>query len=128
MPLPRLQSKREALWKEVSCPLIKEAVEHVEISQDQVEFYSHNFLAIKRTGGFQPIRHLSGLNMYLRASMCHMETLISILQGDHKGWWMVSLDLKHTYQHMPTHPSHWWYLRLAWQGAHCLLMEGSFFA
>ncbi len=42
-----------------------------------------------------------------------METLTFILQGLHKGWWMVSLDLKDTYLHVPIHPSHWWFLRFA---------------
>ncbi len=42
-----------------------------------------------------------------------METLTSILQGLHKGWWMVSLDLKDAYLHVPIHPSHWQYPRFA---------------
>ncbi len=42
-----------------------------------------------------------------------METLTSILQGLHKVWWLVSLDLQDAYLHVPIHPSHWRYLRFA---------------
>ncbi len=42
-----------------------------------------------------------------------METLTYILHGLHKGWWMVSLDLKEAYLHVPIHPSHWRFLRVA---------------
>ena len=42
-----------------------------------------------------------------------METVTSILQGLHKGWWMVSLDLKDAYLHVPIHLSHWRFLPFA---------------
>ncbi len=112
-PLPRLQSKRLALWDEVLSLLAKRAVETVDLSRDQGAFYSHYFLATKRTGGFCPILNLHGLNLFNRVAKFCMETLTSILQGLHKGWWMVSLDLKDAYLHVPIHPSHWRYLRFA---------------
>ena len=52
--------------------------------------------ATKRTGGFNPILNLRGLNSFIRVTKFRMDTLTSILQGLHKGWWMVSLDLKDT--------------------------------
>ncbi len=116
-PLPRLRLKREALWEEVASLLTKGAVETVQLSQDQGGFYSHYFLATKRTGGFRPILNLRGLNTYLRVSKFRMETLSSIIQGLHPGWWMVSLDLKDAYLHVPIHPSHWRYLRFALRNA-----------
>ncbi len=70
-------------------------------------FYSHYFLATKRTGGFCPILNLRGLNSFIRVAKFCMETLTSILQGLHKGWWMWSLDLKDAYLHVPIHISHW---------------------
>ena len=42
-----------------------------------------------------------------------MKTLKSIIQGLHPGWWIVLLDLKDAYLHVPIHPSHWQYLWFA---------------
>ncbi len=120
-PLPRLLCRRQALWEEVASLLKKGAVETVDLSRDQGGFYSHYFLATKRTGGFRPILNLTGLNTYLRATKFRMETLTSILQGLHQGWWMVSLDLKDAYLHVPIHPSHWRYLRFALRNAEGVL-------
>ena len=57
-----------------------------------------------------------------------LQTLVSILQGLHKGCWIVSLDLNEAYLDVPVQPSHWRYLWFAPQepsrGAHCLSMEG----
>ena len=75
--------------------------------------YSHYFFATKRSDGFCLTLNLSGLNTFLHFAKFRMETLISILQGLHKGWWMVLLDLKHAYLHVLIHPSHWSYLRFA---------------
>ena len=47
-----------------------------------------------------------GLNTYLCVSKFHMETLSSIIQGLHLGWWIVLLDLKDAYLHVLIHPSH----------------------
>ncbi len=106
-PLPRLQCKPLALWKEVSPLLTKGAMEIVDLSWDQGGFYSHYFLATKRTFGFHPILNL------------------------HKGWWMVSLDLKNAYLYVSIHPSHLSVSLVCYQepgrGAPCLSMEGSLF-
>ena len=66
--LPRLRLKREPLWREVAFLITKGTVETVQLSHDQGGFYSHYFLATKRTGGFRPILNLRGLNMYLHVS------------------------------------------------------------
>ncbi len=74
----------------------------LSVSREQVggRFYSHYFLATKRTGGFFPIYsqpqrmvgfapyvlNLSGLNKYVHVSNFCMETLSSVLQGLRKGW------------------------------------------
>ncbi len=83
-----LLSKRLALWEEVSSLLNKRAVDTVDLSQDQGGFYSHFFLATKRTGGFHPILSLHGFNSFIGVTKFRMETLSSILQGLHKvgGW------------------------------------------
>ena len=68
-------------------------------------FYSHHFLAINHTGGICPILNLSGLNTFTWRP--------SIIQGLHNGWWIVSLDWKDAYLHMPINPSHWLYVLFA---------------
>ncbi len=36
----------------------------------------------------------------------HIETIKSVIQGFHQGWWMVLLGLKDAYFYMPIHLSH----------------------
>ncbi len=84
----------------------------VQLSQDR-EVYSHYFLATKRTVGSAPILNLSELNTYLHVLKFHMETLKSVVQVLHQGWWMVSVNLKDAYFHAPIHPSQWLYLYFA---------------
>ncbi len=52
-----------------------------------------------------PILNLCGLNTFLCVAKFCRGTVTSILQGLHKGWWMVSLDLKDAYLHVLIHPS-----------------------
>ncbi len=70
-------------------------------------------MSTNHTGGFHPILNLSGLNTYLCVSKFLMETLSSIIQGLHQGWWMALLDLKYAYLHVPIYPSRWQYFRFA---------------
>ena len=82
---------------------------------------SHYFLAFKRTGGFHPILNLKGLNPFLRVDKFRMETLESILKDLRQGHWMVSLDLKDTYLHVPICASHRKFLRFALKDSHGVL-------
>ncbi len=83
------------------------------MSRDQEGFYSHSFLATRRTGRFRPFLNLSRLNTYLPLAKFRMYTITSILQDLNRRWWMVSLDSKDTYLHVLIHPSHWRYIRFA---------------
>ncbi len=65
--------------------------------------------AAKKTGDLRPILNLRGFC----GSIPFAWKLSSILLGIHQGWWMVSLDLKGDYLHVPIHRSHWQYLRFA---------------
>ena len=76
-------------------------------------YYSHYFLASKKTGGFRPILNLRGLNAYLLVEKFRMETLASILRDLQQGVWMISLDLKDAYLHVPIIPPHRKFLRFA---------------
>ena len=80
-PLPILPLKREALWTEVQSLLNKGAIEEVPLGKQGGGggYYTHYFLATKRTGGFRPILKLRGLNAYLLVEEFRMETLASIL-------------------------------------------------
>ncbi len=112
-PLPRLPDKRQLLWDGISSLLHKGAVEVVHRPEASPGYYSHYFLAPKKTGDLRPILNLRGLNKFLRVDTFRMETLTSILLGIHQGWWMVSLDLKDAYLYVPIHRSHWRYMRFA---------------
>ncbi len=63
--------------------------------------YFHYFLLTKKMGGFCPLLYLKGLNACLLVENFKMERLASILQDLQPGMWMVSLDLKDTYLHVP---------------------------
>ena len=65
---------------EVQSPLDKGATEEIPLGEwGGGGYYSHYFLATKRTGGFRPILNLRGLNAYLLVEKFRMETLSSIL-------------------------------------------------
>ncbi len=80
-------------------------------------FYSHRFLATKKTGRFRPILNLRGLNVYLLTEKFRMETLASI-RDLQKGMWMISLDLKDAYLHGSIVPRHRRFLRFALRDQH----------
>ncbi len=78
--LPVTPLKREALWTEVQSLLDKGAVKEIFPGKQQGGgYYSHYFLASKRTGGFHPILNLRGLNASLLLEKFRMEILASIL-------------------------------------------------
>ncbi len=108
-PLPVARPRREALWIEVQSLLDKGAIARQGVGGWGV--YSHYFLATKKTGGFHPILNLRGLNTYLLMEKFRMGMRVSILQNLQPGMWMVSLDLKDAYLHVPIVPSHRRFLR-----------------
>ncbi len=57
--------------------------------------------------------NLRGLNAYLLVEKFRMETLASILRDLQQGMWMISLDLKDAYLHVPIIPLHRKFLRFA---------------
>ncbi len=92
-------------------PPDKGAIEELVLGKEGRGFYSHYFLATKKTGGFRPILNLTGLNAYLLIEKFRMEILASILQDLQKGMWMISLDLKDAYLHVSIVPRHRQFLR-----------------
>ena len=75
----------------------------------------------KKTGRFLPILNLRVLNPYLLVDKFRMETLTSILSDLHPAMWMVSLDLKDAYLHVPIRPSHRKFLSFAWKDQYGVL-------
>ena len=74
------------------------------------------FLVPKKDGGIRPILNLKAFNRYLRPHRFKMETLASIISIMQPGLWLVSLDLKDAYFHVPIAREHWKYLRFCIQG------------
>ncbi len=70
-------------------------------------------MVTKQIGRFCPVLNLCGCNTFIHVDKLCMGTLAYILQSLHKGCWMVSLDLKDAYLHVPIHPSHWRDLQFA---------------
>ena len=76
-------------------------------------FYSRIFLAPKKGGKWRPVINLKPLNQFIKKQKFKMATLQSTIQDVNAGDWLVSIDLKDAYFHVPIHLSHWKYLRFA---------------
>ena len=74
-------------------------------------FYSQLFVVMKASGSWRPVIDLLLPNLKVLKTSFKMETLQSILLSVQKGDWMVSLDLKDAYLHVPIHPDSHKYLR-----------------
>jgi hypothetical protein len=112
--LPKDPSKREALLGEISVMLEKGAIERV--SQSDPGFYSHIFIRTKKSGGLRPIIDLKALNKHLSVPHFKMETAQSIRQQISPLDWVVTLDMKDAYFHIPVHKDFQKYLKFSIQG------------
>jgi ribonuclease HI len=98
------KSHMNVLQREVTELLEKHAIEKIPVEQENAGFYSTFFVVPKKTGDLRPILNLKPLNKFLRKAHFKMETLQSIIKAVQPGDWMVSLDLKDAYLHIPIHP------------------------
>ena len=73
--VPRDRSQEALLREEIQALLDKQAIEEIDVRTDPLGFYSHYFLASKKTGGFRPILNLRGLNRHIRCDKFRMDTL-----------------------------------------------------
>ena len=119
--VPREESKSAILLKEVEDMLLKSAIRPVKGNPHE-RFYSRIFLAPKKGGKWRPVINLKPLNQFIKKQKFKMATLQSTIQDVNSGDWLVSIDLKDAYFHVPIHPSHWKYLRFAVGNDKCEVM------
>ena len=74
-------------------------------------YYSHTFAVWKALGSWRPRIDLSLLNKFVLQTKFKMEINQSVLIAVRRGDWMVSIDLKDTYLHVPVHPESRKFLR-----------------
>jgi hypothetical protein len=108
--------ENEVLSSEVQEMLAKEAIEQIPWSQAQGGFYSTFFLVPKKDGGVRPILNLKPLNVLIAKKHFKMVTLREIMAAVQPGDWLISLDLKDAYFHIPIKESYRKFLRFAFQG------------
>ncbi|XP_041425389.1 uncharacterized protein LOC121395599 [Xenopus laevis] len=81
-------------------------------------FYSNLFLVPKKDGSFRPVLDLKFLNKYIRSVRFKMETLRSVIRGMESREFLMSLDIKDAYLHVPIWPPHHRFLRFAFKNRH----------
>lgn len=75
--------------------------------------YSPLFLVQKKNGTWRPVIDLTHLNRFIRKEKFKMESLLTIQQSVHLGDWLVSIDLKDAYFHVPVAADFQKFLRFA---------------
>ena len=99
-PLSFPSRNQPVLARELQQLLQKRAVEPV-LNTDSPGFYNRLFVVPKESGGWRPVIDLSEVNRYLRVPRFKMETANSIRHSLRRGEWVVSIDLKDAYFHVP---------------------------
>jgi ribonuclease HI len=106
----------KVIQHEVAELLRKQAIELVPVAQEKAGFYSTFFVVPKKSGELRPILNLRHLNRFLAKKHFKMETLQAIIKAVQPNDWMVSLDLKDAYLHIPIQYDSRKYLRFKIQG------------
>ncbi|XP_068094587.1 uncharacterized protein [Hyperolius riggenbachi] len=92
---------QKALMESIASLLEKKVIRQVPASHMHAGFYSPVFLVKKPKGDYRFIINLKSLNrfiLYKRFRMDNMRTVVNLLQRD---CYMVSLDLRDAYLHIP---------------------------
>ena len=98
------------------CQLVnKNAVEWVE-NHNSLGFYNRLFLVPKPDNRWRPILGLSNLNTFLDVGLLKMETPETIRTSLQAGEWVISIDFKDAYFHIPIHSQSRKYMRFHLQG------------
>ncbi|XP_066963153.1 uncharacterized protein [Macrobrachium rosenbergii] len=104
-----------ALSKEVTSLLKKMGYRSCE-RRELEGFYNSFFIIPKSSGGWRSVLDLSALNFFIKTTKFRMEANQSVLSSIHQGDWMVTIDIKDAFFHIPVHPESRKYLRLMAQG------------
>ena len=120
-PIPReypsylgSQEKFGVLQQEVRDMLVKEAIE--PIYPGDPAFYNRLFLVPKPGGKWRPVLDVSRLNKFVVKTRFSMETPQTVQDSLRRGDWMISLDMKDAYFHIPIHPQSRKFLRFVFNG------------
>ena len=111
------QEKAQCLRNEITSFLNKGAVEELDTATLSPGFYSRIFMVPKKDGTFRPVFDLKSLNVYVRKEKFKMTTPRAVTHVLHKGDWVVSVDLKDAYFHVPIHRKSRRLLRFAVEGS-----------
>ena len=95
------QEKFLALEEAVLEMLRKRAIE--EVSEVKEGFYNRLFLVKKATGEWRPVLDVSRLNVFVQKTKFSMETTQSVLASIQRNDWMVTMDMRDAYFHVPIH-------------------------
>ena len=87
-----------------------------QVPSPTLGFYSRMFVIPKASGGWRLTIDLSPFNRFEWITKFRMETAASVLQSIREGDWMVLLDLKDAYFHIPIHLDSRKFLRFVWKG------------
>ncbi|XP_069616023.1 uncharacterized protein [Ranitomeya imitator] len=109
----RSRPQQEALETEVKTLLRKQVLVEVPSSQRGRGFYSPLFLINKPDGSFRTIINLRKLNSFIRPKTFKMESIRSAIKNLFPNCYMVVLDLKDAYYHIPIHYLFQQFLRVA---------------
>ena len=93
----------------------KNAVELVQ-NQTSLGFFNRLFLVPKPNNKWRPILDLSKLNPFLKVEKFKMETPETIRTSLQQGEWVMSIDFKDTYFHIPIQAQSRKYIRFHVQG------------
>lgn len=117
-PAPRDPDQRQVLAEEMNNLLLKGAIEPVPPAEIGKGYYSTYFLRPKKTGDLRPILNLKVLNRSMIYHRFRMETIGRVLSCLLPGDWMIVIDLKDAYFHIPVFLPHRKYLRFCFAGRH----------
>jgi len=82
----------------------------VRVPDNMLGFRSRVFLVPKKTGDLRPVINLKPLNQFIKKEKFKMETQRAIRAAVQQGDWVVSIDLKDAFFHIPIDPKFQKYL------------------
>ena len=112
--IPMSEVKREVVDKEIQSMIQKGALREVQPVEGQ--YLSTIFVRPKREmNKFRPIINLKQLNTHMPYRHFKMEGMKDVIDLLNQGDYMMKIDLKDAYWHIPIHPSSQKYLRFQWK-------------